>query len=192
MGTVVPGERGSYSLTYGADTEETRARLRELILYIADKCKDDPKFGATKLNKILYFIDAVSFREYGEPVTGIQYARRENGPAPKHFLPVREQMKADGEIEMEIRNYIYQQHRVVAKRKSNLDLFSSRDIALVDAIIEELSSLNGTDLSGLSHGIVWNILDDGEQIPYEAVLISDAPLSASAIAWAHGLVQELA
>ena len=27
-------------------------KFRELVIYIAEKCADDPTFGATKLNKI--------------------------------------------------------------------------------------------------------------------------------------------
>ena len=190
MSTVVPKEGGGYSLTYGSDTEETRARLRELILYLAHKCKDDPTFGATKLNTLLYYIDLVSFREHGEPVTGVQYTQRAKGPAPRHLVPVREQMKADGEIDIETRNYIYPQHRVVAKRKANLDLFKPRDIALADAIIDELSGLHASEVSGLTHGIVRSILEEGELIPYEAILVSDQPLSESAIRWAQSLIQE--
>src|SRR5437660_10500981 len=92
-------------LTFGSDDSATRQRLRELILYIADRSKDDPKFGATKLNKILYFSDFVSFREYGEPITGAMYMRLENGPAPMHLVPVRNEMLESGEIAMEPRQY---------------------------------------------------------------------------------------
>jgi len=30
-------------------------KFRELILYISQKCANDPSFGAIKVNKILYF-----------------------------------------------------------------------------------------------------------------------------------------
>ena len=32
-------------------------KFRELILYIAQESEGDPNFGATKLNKILFFCD---------------------------------------------------------------------------------------------------------------------------------------
>jgi hypothetical protein len=41
-------------LTYKFDEYNSDERLQELILYIAEKCEEDPTFGATKLNKILY------------------------------------------------------------------------------------------------------------------------------------------
>ena len=36
---------------------ESERRFRELLLYICEKCATDPKYGTTKLNKILYFSD---------------------------------------------------------------------------------------------------------------------------------------
>jgi len=44
-------------------------KFRELILYIARKSEDDPKFGAVKLNKILFFSDFAAFRAFGKIVS---------------------------------------------------------------------------------------------------------------------------
>ena len=44
-------------------------RLLELILYVAEKCQDDPKFGATKLNKILWWADFLAYAQHGTPIT---------------------------------------------------------------------------------------------------------------------------
>ena len=48
-------------------------KLSELILYISQKCATDPKFGAVKLNKILYLSDFLAFGNWGEPITGVEY-----------------------------------------------------------------------------------------------------------------------
>jgi len=69
-------------------------RLGELMLYVAWKCADDPKFGATKLNKILYFSDFLSFLRTGEAITGSEYVKQKNGPIPKHLVPVRESLES--------------------------------------------------------------------------------------------------
>jgi len=178
-------------LTFGSDDSATRTRLRELILYIADRSQDDPKFGATKLNKILYFSDFVSFREYGQPITGAMYMRLENGPAPIHLVPVRNEMLESGEIAMEPRQYYtYQQTVLKPLREPNLDLFTARDIALVDAIIQELRELDAKELTDLSHNRAWQIANNKEPIPYEAILLSDASLTADDVAWAHGLAEQ--
>ena len=48
-------------------------KLRELIIYISDKCIDDETFGAVKLNKILYLSDFDHYAKYGIPITGLPY-----------------------------------------------------------------------------------------------------------------------
>src|SRR5437660_6974881 len=54
---------------------ENEVRYKELVLYICQKCATDQKFGATKLNKILYFSDFLAYAELGEPITGFEYQR---------------------------------------------------------------------------------------------------------------------
>lgn len=179
---------GKSKLTFGSDDPATRDRLRELILYIAERSQDDPKFGATKLNKILYYSDFVSFREYGEPITGAQYMKLDKGPAPTHLVPVRKEMLASGEIALESRQYYtYQQTVLKPLRKPNLQVFKARDIALVDAIIRELRQLDASELSDLSHNRAWQIANEREAIPYEAIFLSDASLTEDDIAWAQEL-----
>lgn len=176
-------------LNFGKDDEESRSRLRELILFIADQCKDDPKFGATKLNKLLYYSDFIAFREFGEPLTGAKYMRLPNGPVPVHLVPLREQMLESGEIELQTtKHYTYEQTRIVALRDAALDGFSGRDIKLITGIIAELSECNAADVSGMSHGRAWNAASNKEVIPYEAALISDADLNQGDLDWANKIL----
>ena len=58
MSTTRSGRRED--LTFGKDDRESRKRLRELILFIAERCLNNPTFGAVKLNKILFFADFIS------------------------------------------------------------------------------------------------------------------------------------
>ena len=70
--------------------------FKALVLYIADKCSDDPHFGATKFNKILFYADFLSYGLYGQPITGATYFRLPKGPAPKQWLQVRGEMEESG------------------------------------------------------------------------------------------------
>jgi uncharacterized phage-associated protein len=177
------------SLTFGDDNNETRERLRELILYIADKSANDPNFGSTKLNKILYFSDFVSFRDRGRPITGARYMRWDNGPMPKHLMPVTLEMIEEGILSRDVRQAnTYTQIRFTAKRKPRREVFGEDDLKLVDDIIEELKHHNATDVSLKTHGRVWRLTKNGDDLPYEAVFISDAGLSEDAYEWARTLV----
>ena len=75
-------------------------KFRELVLYLSEKSRDDRKFGATKLNKLLYFCDFLSYVELGHPVTGAGYFRLGKGPAPKCLRPARREMEQDGILEV--------------------------------------------------------------------------------------------
>jgi len=59
-----------------------RSRFKEVLLYIAQSSENDPRFGATKLNKILYFSDFKAFATLGDFITGATYQRLDRGPAP--------------------------------------------------------------------------------------------------------------
>ncbi len=178
-----------YNLTFGDDSPDTRERLRELILYISRKSRRDPNFGRTKLNKILYFADFVSFRDRGKPITGVKYMRWDHGPMPRHLIPITERMIRDGDLDEETRDsHIHTQKRFLAKRKARTDLFDDDDLKLVDDIIKELQDDNATDVSIKTHGRVWSITNNGDAIPYEAALVSDAGLSEGAFEWGSKLI----
>jgi hypothetical protein len=124
------------NLTFGSDDQTSTDKLRQLILYVADKCDADPGFGAIKLNKILFFADFVSFAQYGEPITGVKFRKNRKGPVPTVLKRLRNEMERDGEIAIRHKRYNGGiQHRVVPFREPDIDMFSARDIALIDEII---------------------------------------------------------
>lgn len=171
--------------------EEADLRLRELILYIAYRCDQHPRFGATKLNKILYYSDFTSFARYGEPITGADYMKLPNGPAPVRLVPIREDMVAKKEIVIGSRTYtLGVQKRIVALRDANLDTFKARDIALVDEVINALLDRSAQEVSDLSHGIAWKIAGEREVIPYEAILLAEPLLRPQDIEEAHQLIRK--
>lgn len=178
-------------LTFSFEGMDSDERLGELIVYIASKCGNDPKFGATKLNKILYFADFFSYMLYDEPVTGAEYMRLGQGPVPKHLVPVREKMKARGDIGIAIQPfYGKEQHRIVAQRRANLDMFKSRDIAIVDDVIEVLWGKKAGTVSQISHGIAWKIAKDRESIPYQAAFLADDGPTPEDVDRAQELINE--
>lgn len=65
-----------------------KEKFRELILYVANMSRNDPDFGAVKLNKILYYADFRAYRELGRPISGAAYRKLSEGPAPRQLLRV--------------------------------------------------------------------------------------------------------
>lgn len=172
-------------------------KFRELILYVSQKCATDPRFGAVKLNKILYFSDFLAYAYFGEPITGMEYFKLEHGPAPRRLVPVREQMKRDGELgiqELPVGSRV--ERRPVNLRAPFLDVFAAREISLVDSVIEFLGGRTGSAVSHLSHKMAgWKAARMEETIPYETVFMSEEPLTQTDIARGieiaseHGLLE---
>jgi hypothetical protein len=165
-----------------------------LILYICQKCASDPTFGATKLNKILYFADFLAYAQLGEPITGFEYQKLPKGPAPRRIMPFREQMKKDGELAIQPVRLVSGkiQDRPVNLRSPNLEVFTPSQIALVDEIIEALRDATAEQVSELSHRMVgWKAVDPGDTIPYETIFVSDEPPSEADISRAMELARTL-
>lgn len=159
-------------------------RLRELILYIADRCSSDPTFSATKLNKILFYSDFLSFGRYGKPITGCAYKALEKGPAPRGLNFVRDRMVDSDDIRIRKSPvYTHERHQIIPLRAPELVMFSARDIKVVDEMIELTLGELAKDVSEDSHWRAWWIARDrlteggSDLIPYEAVFISNDPLT---------------
>ena len=179
------------TLTYSVG-DPTRAdhRLRELMLYIAQKTKGAERFGATKLNKALWRADFEAYLRFGEPVTGVAYQKLENGPAPYRLLPSRDtliQAKA-AEIQQVPAGGGRYEDRLVSKRRPQVGLFAEEELSLVDEIISDMWNVTGRDASTASHGIAWEITKMHECIPYQAAFLSDDPLTQDDREWAEALI----
>jgi hypothetical protein len=149
-------------------------RLGELMLYIAKKSQFDQNFGGTKLNKILFYADFVSYGRSGKPITGAEYIKQEFGPTPKRLLPVRKQLESKKEAAVQRIDFLgKEQQRLVALRDPDLSLFSGEEIALVDQVIEYLKGKSAKEMSELSHNRAWRVAKMNGSIPYEAAFISD-------------------
>jgi len=154
-------------------------KLKELILYVADRCKDDPHFGAVKLNKILYYADFYAYRILGDPISGAEYQKLPEGPAPREILPARESLIHEGLIDLEQRPvFNHVQQRVVPRQRYRQTLLSDEQLALVDQVITNLWHKSGREASDMSHAEPgWKLVQYYETIPYTTAWFSSEPLT---------------
>lgn len=161
------------------------------MLYVAERSKTDPFFGAVKLNKILFRADFLAYRRFGRPITGHQYFRLPEGPAPRVLLPIRRRMIEDGDASLETAQVFGKaQQRLVAKRPPRTDLFETHELALVDDLIDEMSDQTASQASADSHRFPgWRAAKDQEVIPYETAFLSTAVTNADR-GWALRTLRE--
>ncbi len=157
------------------DTQGDEDKLKELILYIAQKCSADPDFGAVVLNKVLFFSDFLTYAGTGRPITGVEYQKLPHGPAPRRLLPLQRELTERGEAVLAPADRMgFRQKRLVALRQPDLSAFTGTEIAVVDGVIDQLRGSSATRVSQLSHAWskAWEVAEVGETIPYETVFVA--------------------
>lgn len=172
------------------DTE----KLRNLILYLSKKSENDSKFGSMKLNKLLFFIDFYFYRRTGKSLTGEIYQKIQKGPAPKAMLPLLDEMKSAGELDLIRGSYFgFLQRRPHALREPDLSVFSNAELEIADEVIERFKGHNGTEISKEAYE-EFNIksFSEKESIPYTIALVDYKGFTPEELEWARENERELA
>lgn len=154
------------------------ARFKELVLYISRECADDSTYSKVKLLKILFFSDFESYGVYGTPITGMPYRKLPYGPCPVDYPRIQEEMLQNKLIKIFSRRvYEHSSQRVLPLREPMLEMLSGRDVSIVAGWIRFFWNKTAKEVSEYSHGKAWKIARESELIPYEAVFISDEPVT---------------
>lgn len=140
-------------------------RLENLISYLSDKVD----LYKTSLNKYLWYIDFISFRENTRSVTGLRYMRYSYGPIVENFRYE------------DIINYFnekfYKEETILGKgsivrlksyKNYDMSIFDSEEIKVIDAVINQFKSLSCNEISDLSHKEeAWKDNKNKQLISYE-------------------------
>jgi Protein of unknown function (DUF4065) len=173
------------------DTDDRK--FQELVLYLASRSETDPRFGATKLNKLLYHCDFKAYELLGSPMTGQAYQKLQFGPAPRRLKPVVAQMCGRGDcFEWEREHFGRVQKRLLPKRDADLSVFTPQEVDLINQVIEELWQDTASGVSERSHDAIgWRAAQMGEDIPYSTVFVGDPlPLTLEEEEYARGVIEE--
>jgi uncharacterized phage-associated protein len=156
-----------------AEPRYSPEKFDELLVYIADRSKDDPRIGDMKLNKLLYFADVTAFRRTGQPITGARYQHEERGPIARALIKAREKMEGT-RLRTEKRDYYgYPQRVTVAIDEPDLSKFTKDELVIVDEVLERFKNMSGTDMEDIAHQEPgWQMTGDSEVIPYRFALLA--------------------
>lgn len=139
------------------------ARLKNLLLYILGKMGDTFQ---TKMNKVLFYIDFLSYRERGMAISGLAYNAIDFGPVPQRWDRV---YSAFDEVEQQTK-LVHDQECVAltATTVAYMGSFTTEEKTIIDEVCEKMKGLSAHDISGLSHREpAWkNHLHQAETIPY--------------------------
>ena len=149
-------------------------KFKQLFLYILERCGGKPNVGETVLYKLLYFCDFDYFELYEKPLTGMKYKKMQFGPVPDQviFNPVIQEMRETGMIERVNRPYIGDtiQTRYINFVESDLRIFNSLEIKIIDNVIARLSDLSARQIEDHVHkDYPWIAHENNEEIEYISV-----------------------
>jgi uncharacterized phage-associated protein len=117
-------------------------RYKNAVLYFIKYC-NNRFLHATKLNKLFYYLDFVSYRDTGKPVTGDIYIHEKYGPVPASLDKILATLKAEKLIDTkagsykdgEITNFI-----LTDEKQIDESVFSSDQKTLLKQICDEFGS----------------------------------------------------
>lgn len=154
-------------------------KLKNVLLYILERCAGKPNVGETVLYKLLYFSDFNYYELYEEHLTGARYRKLPYGPVPQKLDAIINQMIDNGQLQRVNTEYHgYPQTRYLPLEKADLTKLMASEKAVIDRVIEQMSDWSAAAISSYSHrDMPWQASREGEEINYELVFYRDAPFS---------------
>lgn len=151
-----------------------KVKMAELMLLISSRCQNNPSFGATALNKALYFADFEAYRRLGRPITGATYRRWTEGPIPKELLPAQHLLLEAGWARLEYKEVgPYTQKRLVPAVEPNEGAFDPDELDCVEWAVERIADQSAKALSDDTHlEAGWLLADHREPIPYKSAWLN--------------------
>ncbi len=155
----------------------SKAKSRELVLLTARRSEGDVRFGAVKLNKLLFYADFLAYLKLGNPITWQPYFALRQGPAPRRLVGIRAKMESDGEIAIRKREtFTGIQDRVLALREPDVTVFTTKELDLIEYVIRACWEKSSWHLSEVTHRFAgWKSAKLRETIPYSVALVGSRP-----------------
>lgn len=147
---------------YNGFTKLDIDKIEAAISYIAKKV---PNLYKVKLMKMLWYSDAISFKNYGHAITGMVYRHNTMGALPvgHYSLMNLENLNVDEE---ESANYDSKFH-IYPTENMDYDVLSDEDILVLDKVIEKFANYKAKDIVKYMHEEkAYTETEDGDIIPF--------------------------
>jgi hypothetical protein len=148
-------------------------KLEEAIHYVCSTCTAADRLGAVKLNKILFYADMLNYATKGVSITGATYVKRQRGPVPKQVLPAIGNLQRAGRLNCQnVSVFDMVRRQFDALGDTNIAVFTPDEIDRLNMMIRFVCDQTAEEISNLTHTIVWDAAELGEELPYETFLVS--------------------
>ena len=139
-------------------------RLKNIMLYILNRCDE---VWCTKMNKLLFYTDFMSYRELGMAMSGLSYRAIDFGPVPERwdrvyseFPEVRQELRQVGDFVGSV---------LITSEEPDYTMFTDAELKVLDSICTHFSKMSSREISRISHDEeAWlNHHDKHEHIPFD-------------------------
>ena len=121
-------------------------RLKNIMLYMLNRCDE---VWCTKMNKLLFYTDFMSYRERGMAMTGLSYRAIDFGPVPERwdrvyseFPEVRQELRQVGDFVGSV---------LIASAEADNTMFTDAELKVLDAICTHFGKMTSREISRISH-----------------------------------------
>lgn len=151
------------------DTKKGRQKYENAILYFA-KYLNPNQLGKTKLAKLLYYLDFISYRDTGKPVTGTLYYKQEYGPLAQDLTKVIGDLVAENKLEVErilVEGSDKQKDRFRAISRPDESVFNDYEQGLLRKLVSTYSDIPTDTIVAKSHlEAPWVLAKNGGVLDY--------------------------
>ena len=121
-------------------------RLKAIMLMVLQECGE---VFCTKMNKLLFYIDFLSYRQRGMAMTGLAYRAIDFGPVPERWDRVYSEFD---EIQQESRPIgEYEGNVLVAHAAPDADLLSDDEKTIIRTVCDRFKNSTSREISAISH-----------------------------------------
>ncbi len=150
------------------NVEINKNKYKNSLLYFIKYC-NNRYFGATKLNKLLYYLDFISYRDKKQSVTGDLYVNKDFGPVPSLVDDILSELREDKKLKVERVEYgekgtfVYE-----ALQDPDLSVFNSYEKELLRKICKEFVLWSTDKIVNQTHlEAPWFYSEPYEVVDYE-------------------------
>ncbi len=144
FGPLIPDEYTGYR-------KPSLDKLVEMIVFFTEQLNP----YKTKLNKLLFYSDFVSFRNTCYSLSGTRYAAIDLGPVPNNFESIFDYVRKSGHISVERKEFDNggwgEIFHPIAGRKFNRELFAKEELETLLFVADKFRTISAKGIKDLSH-----------------------------------------
>jgi len=154
-------------------------KLKNILLYILERCAGKPNVGETILYILLYFCDFNYYELYEEHLSGIRYKKLPYGPVPQNLDGILQQMvEARLLKQVNTEYHKFKQTRYLPLEKADLQQFSAAEKEVIDNVIMYMGDWTVSKMNEYIYmDLPWNATEVGDYISCNLAFYRRPPFS---------------